>query len=166
LRLDADGNARENLIAPPRGLPDDASRETVVALAEARDRSPRRRPSWLTLDEMLAFDWEHEVERSGWLPLGHYPRFLEIGRPPDDMTWSIDQLEAEGAGYAYLSEDEARRLLDAGPQLAIPRPREDMFVRVQWREPYRHQAKEFVRFLEDSLTPLGSPDDVRIVFLT
>lgn len=184
--LGAEGQQRSNVIATVRGLPADVSDETVEAIAnELLDRAredevlepflelvglhvvPLRRPSWLTLRELVDFDWDHEVDRSGWLPISEYARFLERGIPELDATFSIDQLESESEDYAYLTKDEARRLIAEDAELRAQRDwrAEGAFVRIEWREPYVRAACEFVRFTKEKLVPLGTPDSVRIIFL-
>ncbi len=132
---DADRGPRKNLIAPPRGLPDDVSDETVAALLTGGSGVP----SWLTLAELLAFDWDHPVARAGWVSPAQYRAHRRRGDLPEYGEWYGNEQHEE------MGEPGERIL--------------------RWTEPYsRTVAAEFVEFLHRELVPLGVPDDVRIVF--
>jgi len=66
-------------IAEPRGLPDDASPEVA---AEAKDYGiDGHTHSWLTLKEILDFDWSQIVVREGIVSRHEYQRLKKSGRP-------------------------------------------------------------------------------------
>ncbi len=95
-------------IAPLRELPDDMSENLAT---HARDRVGDgwgHSPSWLTLAEILAFDWDQHITLEGYARASHFHRWVcsgrrEAGMPPPDL---FKLIEVKELGHALLSEEE------------------------------------------------------------
>ena len=66
-----------NVIAYPKGFPEDMSPE-VKKWTEIIEHTP----SWLTLKELLDFDWEQITNSRIYLPFESYKQFKETGKRP------------------------------------------------------------------------------------
>jgi len=67
-------------IAEPRGLPEDASPE-VKAISD-RWNGDGHSHSWLTLAELLAYDWNQTTKHTGLVNLISFAEFMTKGKPP------------------------------------------------------------------------------------
>ena len=144
-------------ISPPRGVPEDASRE-FGAYAEAWLGTGYlcHCHSWLTLEELLAYDWKGKVTVIGTdlFSEGDYFRHLRgqgRARPP---------LIVDFVGVEVLTPYEYEDMLTAGSRdhtkrYVICEPR---------RVTYYERAREFVDGTLPELAKLGDPKDVRIAF--
>jgi hypothetical protein len=152
-----------------RGLPHDAARETVEAVAEALDELRGVRPTWLSVAELLSYDWDADVDRDGWLNLSEYAELRARGFA-GAIPYSLAELQADGEDYAYLEAAEADMLLSADPDLAESNfAAAESFVHAKWREPARQSMEgsvaAFLEFVHAVVEPLGDLNDVRIIFL-
>lgn len=155
-----------NIIAPQRGLPTDMDRELRELTAGYSDeyyeamRAKWGRGSlgdhsfsWLTLRELLEFDWTQVTRHRGIVSLKEYRRWRgTTDRTPKEWSGGI-----WGQGTEILSEGNPR-VTDA--------PLSDkLYVEAFWTETYAECAGCFHSRFIPALVALGhSPDDVRIVF--
>ena len=141
------GSAGQTYLVEPvariRGMPADATKETLAAHAQYADACE---VSWVTTAELVAFDWDQEVlekttacmalapgrEARGW------PR---VGKRPDGDGWTE-------AGARYPTQFGAI-LQD--------------FVRPTGRT-YRESCRHFLDPTLPILLAFGPPDEVRVVF--
>lgn len=68
-----------NPIAAPRGVPDDASPEYAAEVASWDGNGHSH--SWLTLGELLCYDWTQTTKRRGWVGPSDWARWRDYGRP-------------------------------------------------------------------------------------
>ena len=134
-----------NVIAEPKGLPGDVDLATLEAL------SGDHTPSWLTLGEIEAFDWEQVTFRTGLV---------------DDVDKEHPDGGAAAAIQAYADE---HGILPDGTWVCggISGPREEQFKRVTWPTTYRQAAwtddwDAIVKSMREESG--GDPSSVRVVF--
>lgn len=143
-------------IQPPRGLPSDLSPELVK---EVKKSSQGHSHSWLTLEEILEWDWEATYERIYYLSQEEYELCRKENIRP--RVW-YDRVE-ESDREVVLTEDEYRRLIEGeGLNENI-----QYYIRTTWTIKRREGAFDFWRqtipFLEKISRSEGG-GDVRIVF--
>lgn len=177
------GSGFHGIVPEPRGMPADVT--DYVREQHSWDHSE----GWLTLDEILAFNWKQRSGHCGVIPLKLTPYPLHV---EDYITWrAIKPTRAprsysgsiSGRGIVTVTEAEADHLL-ANPEgtieidqevpagfmqtrrerLAVGVGTHEIYVRVHWGETYAESAKSFLAFVEQFLTPLGDPKDTRLVF--
>lgn len=129
-------------IAPPRGVPDDASEETR---AEALGSSDWHTHSYFTLRELLAYDWNRQA------------RFVEkVPREIEARARAVGAMEAWGEAYTSMPEDELRALYNR-----------DDWVEVETWTPYHRCASEFydelIPYLQALVVDGRTEDDVRVI---
>lgn len=169
-------------IAPPRGLPDDMS-EMLHGRAHAHiDDGYGHSPSWLTLADILAFDWDQTVTFEGYAHASHFHEWVLAGRrdagiPPPDLfdlasieeTWPDRSLlsekellqRTEAIGNPYEPKDVQRELRLVSEVRAELK---NCFCHVSWTVTYRDRADNFFRYAVAEMEKHGAPDDVRCVF--
>jgi len=144
-------------ISPPRGLPDDVS-------PEVRNESDEwgvdgHSHSWLTLAELLAFDYEQTRSSSGVVDLEEFKVFTEKGKPNE---WSGDVI---GRNVVHASNTEMLAYIKDG----IPNDGKMYVTRVTWRETYRDAIGPWwfatLQKLQEMLCwETRGPESVRMVF--
>ena len=140
------GEAEEWLVRPvahARGMPDDATAET---LAEAENDLDGYGTSWVTVAELEAHDWNQQaLEKTtrcvALEPGGEATGWETVGVPPEGSNW-------RAAGATYTTHFGAV-LQD--------------FVRPAGYT-YREACQDFLNDTLPKLRAFGSPNDVRIVF--
>lgn len=171
-------------ICDPRGLPDDLSAQLQAYVdGGAVDHTP----SWLTVAELMAYDWTQQTKKRGWVDAVEWARWRDYGKP-NDWSGGISGGAIEHVSYAamekawiklrdlrgYPKERHACAHLRLGSD-ADKRDLEDFcrfvcgpiqrpYCQVEWRINYYDQASEFLGTVLPRLWRLGKPDDVRIVF--
>ncbi|MCB9602206.1 MAG: hypothetical protein H6721_15675 [Sandaracinus sp.] len=139
-------------IVAPRGLPDDASNETRWSIASLLGHEDDCHDhSWLTLEEILAFDWTREVRRVCLVDGPGYVRFRE--RPVIEP--SRVRFEPRERVVSNEAMDDALRRGDTAGLLT------------EVTEVGSYRAVAGTHFLEElvpALRELGRPQDVRLVF--
>ncbi|GAB4480002.1 MAG: hypothetical protein Kow00124_26230 [Anaerolineae bacterium] len=157
-------------IAPPRGLPPDVSPEVAsqAAIWDADGHSH----SWLTLAELLAYDWTQVATLRGIVDAGTYLEWANYGRRRGESPrmWS-GMVFMPGA--EIVSEEEMDRRIAAvtagiegwwEQREAVREKLENVFCRVSWQQPYYRLASKFWVEVIPRLLRCGPPPDVRIVF--
>jgi hypothetical protein len=158
-----------NVIAQPRGLPDDMSPE----LAEYARRRCDHTPSWLLVSEIMAFDWTQTTIKRGWVSGPQFEKWTRWNRshglgPTDycggvsgrdirhisaeEMEWRVKDVVASVMGFSYAERDKVIAGL------------KNFYCLVSWETPYYREAAHFLGETLPRLWRLGKPDDVRCVF--
>lgn len=132
-------------IAPPRGLPDGLATVDEYS-SEFGDHSF----SWLTLAELQAHDWTQKIEHSGFVNLLTYKEWKAAGADDWPDMW------CQGTSADKVSNEEADRLIATGDTSSV-------YTFITWHKTHADSCRSFMKFME-SLTSLGAPEDVRIVF--
>ena len=136
------GEAPYECIAPLRGLPDDLSPE-VAAWANYGDDA--QDGSWLTLRELLAFDWYGKFhQHTHWVD-ERIAHLFAPNRPFPQRP--VEMSEVEFIRYVYYTAPDRK-----GAQ-------------VYWTDTYADAAgPAFMQGVIGALQEAGDPDDMRIVF--
>jgi hypothetical protein len=163
-----------NPISPPRGMPDDACAE-VQQEADAMGADGHSH-SWLTLRELLEYDWTQTTELCGCI---NAPEYLEWslwrrGQGLGPETYSGDVF---GEGISKITEHDMNDLMGevkTGGHIQEWRERvqayRGTYTRISWNVPYYVAAGEFLsgtlpRLLALAPPPFGEGIDlVRTVF--
>lgn len=144
-------------IREPRGLPPDLDPpKTDHARATLRRLGPKGR-TWLTLAELLDYDWDQSLTAPVSVGWSEYARLLATG-------WRQYDGFAHGHRRGGAPEAEARRLLASGGVQVIAKvtgrwPR----VNCSLTRRARDWAGWFYGFFLPALEGLGAPDEVRLV---
>lgn len=157
-------------ISEPKGLPDDMS----LQLAEEAAAMLEHTPTWLTLRELMDYDWTRVTKKRGWVngpqlkQWSSYER--QRGHGPSSWCGGID-----GPRIEKITEDEMHIRIKNVVDLFKGRDWQEMesalverlghaYCQVSWEIPYYRAASEFLSDVIPRLWRLGAPDDVRIVF--
>ena len=149
-------------ISEPRGLPDDVTEE--VKAASDRWDCDGHSHSWLTLREILEYDYSQETTHQGVIPFEVFKDFDERrtrwgGDRADYMeppSWSGSVF---GGGTFTIPDTEARRLIASG---SVATDTSRIHVRTTWKRKY---LDDMQRFLVNLLAYIKyGLDDVRLVF--
>ena len=147
-------------ISEARGLPKDATHATGVD----EDGRPREEyeygehsRSWLTLDEVLAYNWKQAIDDEGFVDADTFAEWDAAGAKGSPKTWSGG---VGGGRVKHVSNAEMRRRLRDPYEWE----KSDMpYTLIRWTVPLCEYDATFLAFVE-SLTSLGSPADIRLVF--
>jgi hypothetical protein len=138
-------------IAPPRGLPDDASETVKAELAEWG--CDAHSVSHHTLRQLLEYDWRQGCPKFGVISWAQFERFVASGVPPEvycaDYGGPNVRVVSHADGLAILADPHAERPSD---------------VRAEWVASAASAAGYFHDVVIPWLKTLGAEDDVRIVF--
>jgi hypothetical protein len=115
--------------------------------------------SWLTLAELLAFDWGQATTHRGVVSPEGYATFKATGKP-ESWCGGIGGSRVVMVGNAEMERRIAAQT--AGSEADFSNP--CCYTEVEWREPYRVSAKRFVEDTIPRLQALGGAEDVRMVF--
>jgi hypothetical protein len=165
-----------NPISHPRGLPNDACKE-ILELSKHWGIDGHSH-SWLTVKELMAFDWTQTVKKCGlvsgeiYYSWNQYNR--ENGEAPEEYCGGVG-----GHGVIIVSEEEMsqlinemkNKLIEAGVTYyrrelleKIKSELNSTYCSVEWEQPYYKAARFFLSDCLPRLWRLGEPDKVRIVF--
>lgn len=156
-------------ICEPRGLPDDLSQEICAGASDFIHT-----PSWLTLRELLDYDWTRTTNKRGWVNGPEYNDWVGCGgrsRDEGPKSWRGGIM---GRDVEHITEQEMERRLQnildqfKGDRDCIGTAIKDLlgnkFCKVSWQIPYYRAAAGFLSETMPRLWRLGAPEDVRIVF--
>lgn len=107
--------------------------------------------SYVTLAELLAYDWNHPMLQGGYLTQEEYEKWDKHSMP-DGWCGA-----AFGPSTVCLSEEEYVK----APRLD---PANTYYIGCRWQTPLRDRMGEFVDRVIPWLQSLGSPENVRLVF--
>jgi hypothetical protein len=164
-----------NPISEPRGLPEDVSPEAQAVsdwyAAEGHSHS------WLTLAELLAYDWNQVTRRVGIVGPLEFADFEKNGKP---RSWCEGAFGSRNkvVSHQRMREEVARYRPEIDRVIAgewddpeweaftrmLRKQPEQYFTQVMWEERYAYCAQEFLDETLPKLQALGAPEDVRIVF--
>lgn len=140
-------------IAMPKGLPADVSR----AVKKESDGwgVDGHSHSWLTVAELLAYDWQGQTtKRRGWVSGSEYKRWKASGaNGPDSWCGGVG-----GGGVQHVSNQEMDR------RIASEKDVGRHYTLVEWGVSYADCARDFLSETLPTLRAMGDPEDVRIVF--
>ncbi len=154
-------------IMEPRGWPEDCC-------AELRAVEIEHTPGWLTLAELMNYDWTQTTQKQGWVRLQDWARWRITGKPHE---WSGDIVGGDIRKLPVKQVDEAwsrhgkEGLLpydllwekDEGAfETALGGPK--VVTLVTWGVHYYESAADFLSHTLPRLWRLGRPEHVRIVF--
>lgn len=145
-----------NIISEPKGLPGDVTEE--VKAASDKWGCDGHSHSWLTVKEMLDFDWDQIATKRGVLHIDAYESWMEEtgGKmPPNSYSGGV-----AGKNLMTLKVEDYYKYKEAN-QLD---PDITYFVRAEWTQTYRSTSTFFVEKTIPALQSLGDPEDVRLVF--
>lgn len=166
-------------ISEPRGLPDDMSAGVRRLLEDTPDHDEDdiwlgdHSHSWLTLDEVLAYDWDQAKMTTGVVSAKDFAARIEkYGNqiPARGAAYSSWCGGTSGPGISTISAREAIGLLNNGgiaerPGWGVPGRRE-VFVQDSWITPLRDRidADWFERVIPALIALDPDPMNVRLVF--
>lgn len=137
-------------ISEPRGLPEDLSK----TLTERLDVD--HTPSWLTLEEILAYDWTTSVIKYGVVPLETYVEWKKRYEYKE-CSPSVCYGDITGPRVKIISETEVAEYLNTKDKSSI-------HVRAKWSLPLYSLCSEFLSETIPKMLRLGKPNEVRAVF--
>ena len=150
-------------ISKPKGLPSNVSSETRSC--SNRYGGDGHSHSYLTVAELMAYDWTQISVQRGVVNPSEYIQFKLSGKP-ESWCGSVS-----GGGIQNVSNDEMEDHIRKSGDVNWPTfhtlkkaERATVYTRVQWEEPYYDVASNFLSGTLPRLWRLGSPSDVRIVF--
>lgn len=145
-----------------RGIPEDISAEAIEALSH--DHSP----TWVTLAEILAYDWDRSSTHVGWLSpieFAEWDRMKEWN--PEPSSW------CGGGNFKQLSNEEMREEIrlatfpnDAAKTEAALRSLGHVATKIQWETSYSHDSRQMWTKILPPMLNLGREhgfDNVRLV---
>lgn len=150
-----------NPICSPRGVPEDAS-DPYKGVVERWD-SDGHSHSWLTVAELLAYDWDQITTKQGVVSPAQYVIWREKGKPEE---WCGG---VSGPDVHMVSNADMESLIASGRVKQTTTndewPRgETFYTSVRWQESYRARCDLWWKETMPRLEALGHPDNVRIVF--
>jgi hypothetical protein len=158
-----------NPISMPRGLPDDVSPE-VAEKSENWGRDGHSH-SWLTVSELLAFDWTQTTKNCGMV---NGPEFEEWERL---KRWDAAPKsycgDCSGGAIVHVNEAEMRTKIEVICKMDVSwqekkvkmEALKNTYCRIWWEIRYSECCKDFWYDTIPKLLQLGKHDEVRIVFL-
>lgn len=153
-------------ISEPRGIPDDVSPE--VAAESSRWGEDGHSHSWLSVQELLDYDWTRTTKHRGWVSAPTFWAWNRLDRKRGESPRSWSGM-VDGGAIKKVTEPEMLQLLE---QYGDSWSAEDRIKRdlgghhclVEWEQPYYKAARHFLSDTLPRLWRLGKPDEVRIVF--
>lgn len=169
----------------PRGVPDDACPEYKAAATGYG--SDGHSHSWVTLAEILAYDWTERTLKQGWVGPQEWARARDNGgKGPEGWSGMI----SGGAVRHLTSEEFEAAWQQVRAELVIPEHYKAYALVQDWREehkaalsrmvellgggtpvclvtwtiPYYHAGRTFLSEVVSRLLRLGAHDDVRCCF--
>lgn len=157
-------------VSPPRGLPTDMSRELSDYLAHELEHTP----SWLTLAELLAFDWTQESKKQGVVDVAQWYRWRTRGKPEEwcGETWgqglvNLDSAVVEAAFKSRFGDERwlaPEQVSEFDSSLCTAHAASRVVTTVQWGVKYYEAAAGLWSSTIPRMLRLGSPENVRCVF--
>ncbi len=163
-----------NIIAEPRGLPDDIAPQTYMAY------SGYHTESWLTLKEIVDFDWTQTTMHVGVIPVRKQDKHPNDSFETDCMEEWLQRGGGRpnawcgniyGNDIVTIDYDDALALIKNGNKQLVPVSwhGKRLYTQVSWEETYAESTEAFQALVKEYLEPLAKAmgvtyDDVRIVF--
>lgn len=142
-----------NVIAEPRGLPEEASPEVSK---KAKDwEGDAHSHSWFTVAELKAFNWKQKTQHQGFVELEQFKIFIKEGRP---RSWCRF---VSGSSVIHVSIDE---MMDFMKGSVTMQEGKFYYTTVRWTETYANSVGSFLTKTLPKMESLGDPEKVRTVF--
>jgi hypothetical protein len=159
---EAETGYRPRPIAFPRGVP--ADRSDGYAQPLSAQYGTRFAASWLTVAELLRYDWGRTVMRCVVLTEAQFILWNSLGRPAElSKVLPLSETHHDtGTSGGTIVEAATMNAIMAGRE---PRtPGASYHVRVEMLRTYRDCVPEFMTETLPRLIALGNPERTRIVF--
>lgn len=140
-------------ISLPKGLPDDVS-DNIKNVSDSWGCDGHSH-SWLTLKELIDYDWNQTTKHRGVVSKESYYRYIHTGKP-DYCCGGIS-----GQSIKIVSNEHMKGILDGS---IIADSNMSYYTTVEWTDQYKISAGIFLNTVIPKLQSLGTPEDVRIVF--
>jgi hypothetical protein len=137
-------------ISKPRDLPENVSRDILDISSEWGCDGHSH--SYLTLKELIDFDWSQKTKKRGWVDSQGFREWREKGKP---STWSGG---VSGGRVQHIT------LADMFIKTTLGESAEHCYCQVGWEVVYKDAVDTFLSKTIPTLKKLGDPDNVRIVF--
>jgi len=137
------------VISEPRGIPDDACKEIKQEWKEYGEHTP----SWLTLREILEWDWDFKQTKRGYMSKETYKEWKDSGDAQPN-GWC-----GGGSGGTWITEEEYLQREGLWNQAE-----DRVMIQCEWKVPFRESVSHFLETSVPKMQTMGEPDDVRMVF--
>lgn len=181
-----------NPISEPKGLPEDISNDVLMAEAcvigdkedeydletlkgwvkrgyskwivenESCTNPDAHSASWLTVKELLDYNWNQVTMHRGVITLEQYKKLKDVGGCPDNWSGGIS-----GHNIVTIDEDEADEIILEEIEGLVRKKfiGKEIYVNYHWTSTYADSAKYFIDETMPVLKGLDeNPENVRIVF--
>jgi len=138
-------------ISSPRGLPKDVSQDTLTKSKEFGCDGHSH--SWLSLEELLAYDWDRTVLLDGVVNEEEYRQWKEKGAPESYCAG------VSGGRVCFVTQEEMEDLVTG---VVVPDPYLSYYTSVEWEHSYRQCVGEKFFITLNHLSNI--PGSVRLVF--
>ena len=151
-------------IIAPKGFPDDA----CALLVKEYQNDGGHTPTWITLAEFMAVDWQQPM---------HYEKSVEFGAYARWNSWDRAHGESPSGGWCSWTSVKTITEAEAAPIIADHLAKGgnlhdfkhagymgELYVRCKWSVPRYRVAERFIAKVITRMFALGKPDDVRAVF--
>jgi len=142
-----------NIISEPKGFPSDMSPEVTEWT-----KTVEHTPSWLTLKEIIDFNWNQTTRHEGWMGLNAYEKWDKVS-PPEEYCGGVGGLNIE-----HILIPEANRLLKDPSKIDSTK---EYYVNISFNESYINAVGSYYTELIPKMkehAPNGDPTKIRIVF--
>lgn len=144
-------------ISMPKGLPDDISPE-IKAEANFYGADGHSH-SWLTLKELLEYDWQQVTLRRGWVDEETYKQFKETGKPYPCCGG------VGGLNVVRIGNEELDKIISGEAQREEGK---SYYTMIEWEQTYTDCCKTFTNKTIAKLKKLARDrndyENIRIVF--
>lgn len=151
-------NGEVTPISKPRDLPDDVSEE-VESKSEEWGVDGHSH-SYLTVKEILDYDWNQTYETTARMGLDEYTKYFNAGKkdPAKYTTYKLRPNEF------LISESEMEKVMNSKEEmLKAALDNKDPHCVIQYDEKYSVACKKLLIIL-DEIVEMGNPEDMRFVF--
>lgn len=140
-------------VVPLRGFPDDASYQVVEDYEGWGDDA--HSPSWITLEELFAFDWTKSGVDTGVVSLVEYQQYKANGEP-DSWCGAIG-----GPAIEMVTPAEMEALIAAG--VTKTGAGKDPYTTVSWGRTYEEACRELLMNMREA-QKMYEGETLRMVF--
>jgi hypothetical protein len=156
-----------NFITDLRGIPADASSQAIDALSHEHSAS------WVTVAELLAFDWTQTTVHRGWVTAVEFEkweRMKEWKPAPDSWCGAVS-----GGKVQHVSEYDMRKkvtkIMRGGDHKTslerLEQELESVYCQISWVEQYSESVGHFWKVIMPRLMKLANEhgaENVRLIF--
>jgi hypothetical protein len=151
------GFARIEPISPPRGLPEDLSKEI---LNEASGwKSDGHSYSWLLLNELISHDYNIVTTHQGWVTPKGFEEYMKYGAPSGWCT-TVSRGSVE-----CISNNEMQKYVEIGDKELYKN--RDLYTKIEFKLSLYEQISSFINNTIPNLKKRSEDkdyNDIRIVF--